>query len=97
MLTTVDWAVIAAYFVATYAIVFWHSATNRASPTEFFLAGRNVGWFVAGASIFASNIGSEHLVGLAGSGAAGAFPVAQFELLAAFASSAAIRREHAST
>jgi SSS family solute:Na+ symporter len=85
MLTTVDWAVIAAYFVATYAIVFWHSATNRANATEFFLAGRNVGWFVAGASIFATNIGSEHLVGLAGSGAAGAFPVAQFELLAAFA------------
>jgi SSS family solute:Na+ symporter len=85
MLTTVDWAVIAAYFVATYAIVFWHGAANRANPTEFFLAGRNVGWFVAGASIFATNIGSEHLVGLAGSGAAGAFPVAQFELLAAFA------------
>jgi SSS family solute:Na+ symporter len=85
MLTTADWAVIAAYFVATYAIVFWHSATNRANATEFFLAGRNVGWFVAGASIFATNIGSEHLVGLAGSGAAGAFPAAQFELLAAFA------------
>ena len=85
MLTTVDWLVIAAYFVAVYAIAFWHSATNRANPTEFFLAGRNVGWFVAGASIFATNIGSEHLVGLAGSGAAGAFPVAQFELLAAFA------------
>jgi SSS family solute:Na+ symporter len=85
VLTTFDWLVIAAYFVATYAVVFWHGATNRANPTEFFLAGRNVGWFVAGASIFASNIGSEHLVGLAGSGAAGAFPVAQFELLAAFA------------
>ena len=85
MLTTVDWLVIAAYFLATYAVVFWHGATSRANPTEFFLAGRNVGWFVAGASIFATNIGSEHLVGLAGSGAAGAFPAAQFELLAAFA------------
>jgi SSS family solute:Na+ symporter len=85
MLTTVDWAVIAAYFVAVYAIVFWHGATNRANATEFFLAGRNAGWFVVGASIFATNVGSEHLVGLAGSGAAGAFPAAQFELLAAFA------------
>lgn len=52
---------------------------------EFFLAGRNVGWFVVGASIFASNIGSEHLVGLAGSAAVEGVPVAQFEILAAFA------------
>jgi SSS family solute:Na+ symporter len=84
-LVTVDWLVIAAYFVLLYAVVFRHGATNRRNPTEFFLAGRNVGWFVVGASIFASNIGSEHLVGLAGSGASGAFPAAQFELLAAFA------------
>ena len=84
-LAFVDWAVVAAYFCAVYVVVFWHSRTNRANATEFFLAGRNAGWFVVGASIFASNIGSEHLVGLAGSGAAGAFPAAQFELLAAFA------------
>jgi SSS family solute:Na+ symporter len=81
----IDWAVIAAYFIAMYVVVFTHSKTNRANPTEFFLAGRNAGWFIVGASIFASNIGSEHLVGLAGSGASGAFPAAQFELLAAFA------------
>jgi SSS family solute:Na+ symporter len=80
-----DWLVIATYFVALYAVVFRHGATNRKNPTEFFLAGRNAGWFVCGASIFASNIGSEHLVGLAGSGAAGAFPAAQFELIAGFA------------
>jgi len=84
-LQLLDWAVIALYFTATYLVVFWHSKTNRDNATEFFLAGRNAGWFVVGASIFASNIGSEHLVGLAGSGAAGAFPAAQFELLAAFA------------
>src|SRR5688572_9318976 len=85
LLTTADWLVIAAYFVATYAVALWHSATNRQNPTEFFLAGRNAGWFIVGASIFATNIGSEHLVGLAGSGASGAFPAAQFELIAAFA------------
>jgi len=84
-LAVADWVVVAAYFCAVYIVVFWHSKTNRANATEFFLAGRNAGWFVVGASIFASNIGSEHLVGLAGSGAAGAFPAAQFELLAAFA------------
>ena len=85
VLTTADWLVIAAYFVVLYAVVFRHSAANRENPTEFFLAGRNVGWFIVGASIFATNIGSEHLVGLAGSGASGAFPAAQFELIAVFA------------
>ena len=85
LLTTADWLVIAAYFVVLYAVVFRHSAANRANPTEFFLAGRNAGWFIVGASIFATNIGSEHLVGLAGSGASGAFPAAQFELIAVFA------------
>jgi SSS family solute:Na+ symporter len=85
LLTTTDWLVIAAYFIVLYAVVFRHSKTNRQNPTEFFLAGRNAGWFIVGASIFATNIGSEHLVGLAGSGALGAFPAAQFELIAAFA------------
>jgi SSS family solute:Na+ symporter len=80
-----DWAVIVLYFVVIYIVAFRHGASNRRGSTEYFLAGRNVGWFVIGASIFASNIGSEHLVGLAGSGAAGAFPAAQFELIAAFA------------
>src|SRR5215510_7499238 len=85
LLTAADWLVIAAYFIVLYAVVFRHSATNRANPTEFFLAGRNAGWFIVGASIFATNIGSEHLVGLAGSGASGRFPAAQFELIAVFA------------
>jgi solute:Na+ symporter, SSS family len=85
LLTTADWLVIAAYFIVLYGVVLRHSKTNRANPTEFFLAGRNAGWFIVGASIFATNIGSEHLVGLAGSGASGAFPAAQFELIAAFA------------
>jgi SSS family solute:Na+ symporter len=85
LLTTADWLVIATYFIVLYAVVFRHSKTNRANPTEFFLAGRNAGWFIVGASIFATNIGSEHLVGLAGSGASGNFPAAQFELIAAFA------------
>ena len=83
-ITSLDWLVIALYFVAVFVVVFWHGKTNRDNATEYFLAGRNAGWFVVGASIFASNIGSEHLVGLAGSGAAGAFPVAQFEIFAAF-------------
>ncbi|MEO1713038.1 MAG: sodium:solute symporter, partial [Bacteroidota bacterium] len=51
--------------------------------SDYFLGGKNVGWFVIGASLFASNIGSEHLVGLAGSGARGDMAAGQFEILAA--------------
>ena len=50
---------------------------------DYFLGGRDLSWFVIGASLFASNIGSEHLVGLAGQGASGDFVAAQFEILAA--------------
>jgi SSS family solute:Na+ symporter len=54
----------------------------RAKDTadDYFLAGRNLGWFIVGASIFASNIGSEHLVGLAGSGATSGVALAHYEL-----------------
>ena len=63
-----DWAVIAVYFAGLAGVVWW-SARKQKSSEDYFLAGRNIGWFVIGASLFASNIGSEHIVGLAGSGA----------------------------
>ena len=63
-----DWTVIGAYF-AVLALVVWWSSRKQETSTDYFLAGRNIGWFAIGASLFASNIGSEHLVGLAGSGA----------------------------
>ena len=83
-LNTLDWGVIVAYFVFVFGIAFWSGKKERshANPKEYFLAGRNIGWFVVGASLFASNIGSEHLVGLAGTGAASGVAVAQFEILA---------------
>lgn len=84
-LALLDWGVVALYFIVIYVVAIKFGSRARQGSSEYFLAGRNVGWFVIGASIFASNIGSEHLVGLAGSGAAGAFPAAQFELIAAFA------------
>jgi SSS family solute:Na+ symporter len=57
---------------------------GRETSSDYFLAGRDSGWFIIGASLFASNIGSEHLVGLAGTGAASGVAVAQFEVLASF-------------
>jgi SSS family solute:Na+ symporter len=53
---------------------------GKDSATDYFLAGRNLGWWVIGASIFASNIGSEHIVGLAGSGATSGVAMAHYEL-----------------
>ncbi len=64
-----DWLVVGAYFAVLFGLAVWVIRKKTESSTDYFLAGRNVGWFVIGASIFASNIGSEHIVGLAGAGA----------------------------
>jgi len=76
----VDWIVIAAYFGLIAAIVVWVTRKQRKTSDSYFLAGRELGWFVIGASIFASNIGSEHLVGLAASGATDGVAMAHYEL-----------------
>jgi len=84
LLSGVDWVIIAVYFVLVFAVAGWAARRHRTRETTegYFLAGRNVGWFVIGASLFASNIGSEHLVGLAGTGAASGVAVGQFEVQA---------------
>ena len=83
-LTTIDWLVIAGYFAVVFAVAAAVSGRRsvRASAENYFLGSRNSGWFIIGASLFASNIGSEHLVGLAGTGAASGVAVGQFEILA---------------
>ncbi len=78
-MTVLDWLIVAAYFAILAGIVWW-SARRVKTATDYFLAGRDVGFFVIGASIFASNIGSEHIVGLAGSGAANGLAQAHWEL-----------------
>jgi solute:Na+ symporter, SSS family len=87
LLAGIDWVVIGLYFLLIFgaaAYVTWRERAGRGTSAGYFLAGRNTGWFVVGASLFASNIGSEHLVGLAGTGAASGVAVAQFEILASF-------------
>jgi len=79
-LTGSDWIIILAYFGILAGIVWWVIRKNKDTTDDYFLAGRNLGWFVIGASIFASNIGSEHLVGLAGSGATDGVAMAHYEL-----------------
>ena len=76
---TLDWIVIGVYFALIAGIV-WRSSRRVRNTTDYFLAGRHIGWFVVGASLFASNIGSEHIVGLAGNGAASGMAMAHWEL-----------------
>ena len=76
----VDWLVIVAYFGLIAGICVWVAKKQKRTSESYFLAGRELGWFVIGASIFASNIGSEHLVGLAGSGATDGVAMAHYEL-----------------
>jgi solute:Na+ symporter, SSS family len=75
-----DWVVIASYFILIGGIAIWVMTRKQKNTEDYFLAGRNLGWFVVGASIFASNIGSEHVVGLAGAGAGGKIPMLIYEL-----------------
>jgi len=79
-MTPVDWAVIAGYFVILFGLAWWVILRGKDTADDYFLAGRNLGWFIVGASIFASNIGSEHLVGLAGSGCTDGVAMAHYEL-----------------
>ncbi len=79
MLGMIDWLVVGGYFVLLIGIVIY-SSRQQDSADDYFLAGRNMGWFVIGASLFASNVGSEHIVGLAGSGATQGMGMAHWEL-----------------
>ena len=74
-----DWIVVSLYFILLGSIA-WYSSKNQKNTKDYFLAGRHTAWFVVGASLFASNIGSEHIVGLAGNGATSGMAMAHYEL-----------------
>ena len=78
-MASLDWIIIGIYFMFLIVVVWW-SARKQKTSKDYFLASRNVGFFVIGASLFASNIGSEHIVGLAGNGASSGMAMAHWEL-----------------
>ncbi len=80
ILTGADWLAIASYFGILLAVAWWVVKKGKDNAADYFLAGSNLSWWVIGASIFASNIGSEHIVGLAGSGAKDGVALAHYEL-----------------
>lgn len=78
-LTGIDWVAIVCYFGILACVAWWVIKKGKDEAADYFLAGRNLGWWIIGASIFASNIGSEHIVGLAGSGAKDGVALAHYE------------------
>jgi len=78
-LTGIDWLMIALYFGLLAGVAWWVIRKSKNETADYFLAGRNLSWWIIGASIFASNIGSEHIVGLAGSGAKDGVALAHYE------------------
>ena len=74
-----DWFALGAYFAILLGVAWWVIRKGKDETADYFLAGRNLGWWLIGASIFASNIGSEHIVGLAGSGARDGVTMAHYE------------------
>ncbi|MBI1750346.1 MAG: sodium/solute symporter [Acidobacteria bacterium] len=80
-LAPLDIAIIVVYFAIVFGIGFYFAGKERTSE-DYFLASRNVGWFAIGASLFVSNISTEHFIGLAGSGATSGLAVGHFEWLA---------------
>jgi len=79
-LAGLDWLMIALYFGILFCVAWWVVKKGKDTADDYFLAGRNLSWWIIGASIFASNIGSEHIVGLAGSGAVDGVALAHYEL-----------------
>jgi SSS family solute:Na+ symporter len=80
ILGLVDWITVGIYFLLIGGISVWSIRRKKDSPSDYFLANRNLGWFVIGASILASNVGSEHIVGLAGTGAKSGLAMGHYEL-----------------
>ncbi len=75
-----DWLVIGLFFIALIGIIVWVVRQKQNNAADYFLGGKDATWIAIGASIFASNIGSEHLIGLAGSGAASGMAMAHWEI-----------------
>ncbi len=82
--TFLDGLVLIAYLIIVLSLGFYYSGKRDKNVNDYFLAGKNLGWFTIGLSIFATNISSEHFIGLAGSGASRGLAVGQFELMAIF-------------
>uniref|UniRef100_UPI003AACF605 sodium/myo-inositol cotransporter 2 isoform X1 n=1 Tax=Centroberyx gerrardi TaxID=166262 RepID=UPI003AACF605 len=79
-LVTVDIVVLVVYFLLVLAVGLWSMwKTKRSTVDGYFLAGKSMTWWPVGTSLFASNVGSGHFIGLAGSGAAAGIAAVAYE------------------
>jgi solute:Na+ symporter, SSS family len=76
----IDWLFVVLYLLVIAGVSIWSIRKSKETTSDYFLANRNLGWFVIGASILASNVGSEHIVGLAGSAAKSGTVLGHYEL-----------------
>ena len=81
-LAAIDLLIVIFYTVFIFALGFWASRHQQETPVSYFLANRKMGWLTIGASLFVTNISTEHLVGLASSGAQNGLVVGHFEWMA---------------
>lgn len=79
-MATLDWTIIGVFLAALVAVVLWVIRRDHKNTSDYFLSGRSETWLAVGAAIFAANIGSEHLVGLAGAGAESGMAMAHWEM-----------------
>ncbi len=79
-MATLDYIVIGLFAIALIGIIIWVLNQKQDSSGDYFLGGRDATWIAIGASLFASNIGSEHLIGLAGAGASSGMAMAHWEI-----------------
>jgi SSS family solute:Na+ symporter len=79
-LGTIDLLFVVLYLLIIAGVSVWSIRKSKSSPSDYFLANRNLGWWVIGASILASNVGSEHIVGLAGTGATSGLVMGHYEM-----------------
>ena len=75
-----DWIVIGVFCLALIGIVVYVIRQKQDDSADYFLSGKDATWIAIGASLFASNIGSEHLIGLAGAGASSGMAMAHWEI-----------------
>lgn len=80
-LSSLDFFIVGLYFTLVLSIGVYFRKRGKTSA-DYFLAGRRVGWLAIGASLFATNISSEHFLGLAGTGSKSGLAVGHFEWLA---------------
>src|SRR5260370_38110043 len=77
-LATIDLVIIGVYFAIVFGIGMYFARKERSSE-DYFLAGRDIGWFFIGPSLFVSNISTEHFIGLSGTGPSSGLAAAHFE------------------